>query len=607
MRAALLVLAGILAVVTVSATAQCYSGLQDPKIYDLGSVSYPGLEPGVQGGTIYVSFRHNPRKWNHVTAHETNTTYFTAQMFRGMISVHPQTLALDAELCTSWEVSEDGLEILFHLRRGIRWSDGVEFTATDVLFTYNDLLLNEDIECSAGDGLRLPDGTFPVMTAPDPYTIRVQLSMVFRPLVDAFGFLIMPRHILAETVHKLNPMVPRGNYNEVWGLDTEPSELVGLGPFLVESFAADQRVTMIRNPYYYAYDQNGTQLPYVDRYVVLIVESQDVQLLKFVNGEIDSTDIRATDIPILAPRAEANGFELRVGGTSYGTGWISFNQDYGLGEGDPRKDQLRGLFRDLRFRRAVAHAIDRQTLIDSFLYGMGTPQWSPVSIPSPFYAGRDCYGCPISEADAVIYEYDLTKASALLDEIGLFDTNGDGVREFADGQPVEFCLATGEGHSLNEELCVLLVEDLAQIGVKVAFEPVDFNTLVTRMLAGTLTQAVVLALTGGDEPNGSANVLRTTGGLHFWHYSAADDPYPYEQRIDELFDLGISTFDNDLAFAYYKELQILFATEDLGLIFSVRGQDSYATYKRVRNRQIGGSGYSVPHDGRWELYWVEDT
>jgi len=603
-----LILVSLLLVFSAAAVAQYYDGLQDPKIYDLGSDEYPGLEPGVSGGTFYIAAISNPKKWNDITAHETSTTQYTNQMFRGMVTIHPTTGALVPELAANWEISADGLTVTFNLRKGVKWSDGTPFTADDVLFTYNDLILNDDIECDSRDGLELPDGTFPVMTAPDQNTIQLEMSQIFRPVLNQFTFNIMPKHLLADTVHKLNPDVPAGNFNGVWGLDTDPGDLAGLGPFMVESYTPDQNVTMVRNPYYYAYDQEGVQLPYVDKYVILTVESQDVSLLKFRNGEIDALGIRPSDVPILVPEAAANDFQVKIGSGVYGTLWVSFNQDFGLDEGDAAKDQMRELFRDIRFRQAVSHAMDKQSIINNLYNGLAAPQWAFQSTPSPFYAGRDVYGGPVTENAAVNYEYDLAKAAGLLDDIGIVDLDGDGYRDFADGTTVEFLLETNAGNTLREGFCLILADDLEEIGLKVNFQPVDFNTLVTRLLGGPLYEACVLGLTGGNEPNGGANVQRTTGGLHFWHYSAPDDPYDYELRMDELFDLGLGTFDNNVAFNYYQEAQILFATDDLGMNFSVNQQFTYAIYNYVGNKEVadvtatpsGNNGLD------WDLVWLKN-
>lgn len=593
MKKLVLIVAGLLLVFSISAVilAQGYETMpEDAKIVELGGEGYEDLEPGVRGGTFYISvFGSGPKKWNDVTAHETTTTRYTNTMFRGLMMLHPISGALIPDLAKSYEISEDGLEITFHLRR-INWSDGTPFTADDVLFTYNDLIFNEDIETDSRDGLELPDGTFPVFEKVDDNTITVTMSMIFRPIFNQLTVNIMPKHVLAEFVHKLNPDVPAGTFNGVWGLDTDPAELVGLGPYIVESYEPDQQVVMRRNPYYYTYDQNGIQLPYCDKVIELIVASMDVELLKFRNGETYAWGCRASDVPILKREEAVKDFTVKIGSGVYGTLWFTVNQDYGLGEDDPAKDQLRELFRNIKFRQAISHAMDKQSIINNLYNGLATPQWSPVSTPSPFYAGREYYGGPVTEANAVTYEYDLETAAALLDEIGILDTDGDGIREFADGTPVEFELNTNSGNTLREGFCLIMQEDLTSIGLKVNFNPVDFNTLVTRLLGGTIYQAVVLGLTGGDEPHGGSNVYLTTGGLHFWHYSAGaeEDPdiFEHEKRIDELFDLGVGTWNNDEAFEYYKEYQRLYASQDLGMNFSVNQAHTYVCYNFVGNKEI---------------------
>ncbi len=582
MKRSLLVLLGALLVFSAVGLAQGYDKMPaDAVIVPLGvaGTAYENLQPGVRGGTFYISDISNPKKWNLVTAHETSTSEYGYQMFRGMTDINPVSGALVAELAKSWDISDDGLTLTFHLRQGLKWSDGVPFTADDVVFTFNDLYFNDDVETDTRDILTLPDGSFPVVTKVDDYTVQVQLSQIFRPILNSIGASIMPKHKLAQYVHKLNPDVPAGTFNGTWGLDTDPAELCGMGPFIVQSYTPDQNVVMVRNPYYYHYDENGTQLPYIDKYVTLVVASQDVSLLKFRNGEINALGIRPSDVPILKSEEATKDFTVILGEGGYGTLWISFNYDVD-------NANLKTLFRDLRFRKAVAHAMDKQTIIDNLYNGLAVPQWAQISMPSPFYPGRDYYGGPITEKDAVTYEYDLNKANALLDEIGIKDTNGDGIREFADGTPVEFELNTNAGNTLREGFCLIMQEDLAKIGIKADFNPIDFNTLVNKLF-GSTTEAVVLGLTGGDEPNGGANVYKSDGGLHFWHYSAGTgDINEVEKQMDDLYNQAVSTFDNEKAFELYKQSDILFATESLGMINSVNQQFTYAIYNNVGNGNI---------------------
>ncbi len=587
MKKLVLIIMSLLLIVSASAVVLAQGYAKEPadaKVIPLGvpGTPYAKLSPGVRGGTFYAASISNPKKWNDVTAHETSTTMCTGMMLRGLVTLNPINLAVEPELAKSWDVSADGKTVIFHLRQGLKWSDGQPFTADDVIFTYNDLYLNKDVKTDTRDILQLPDGSYPVVTKIDDYTVKVTTSVVFRPLLTALGANILPKHALAQYVHKLNPKVPAGTFNTTWGLNTPPSQLVGMGPYIVQSYTPDQSVVMRRNPYYYHYDQNGTQLPYFDKYVILIVASQDVSLLKFQNGELDVLGIRATDVPILMPQAAQKHYTVLVDKNlpDYGTTWVAFNEDIGLKEGT--NADLRALFRNLTFRKAIAYSIDKQTIINNLFNGLAVPQWSPVSYLSPFYAGRDCYGCPVTEKNAVIYPFDLKKAASLLDSIGIIDRNGDGWRDYKDGKTVEITLTTNTGNTVREGECLIIANDLKKIGLKVTVQPVAFNTLVNQLFGSTF-EMCLLGLTGGPEPNNGANVYRSTGGLHFWHFSAKTQPTEVEKQIDQLLAEGVSTLDNNKAFGIYEKYQTLLVTQDLGLVYLVNPSFTYAYYDKVGN------------------------
>jgi len=590
MKKLVLITASLLVVFSACAVAlaQGYEVMpEDALIIPLGveGTPYDFLEPGLRGGTMYISTIGDPKKWNHTTSKETSTTLYTSQMMAGLTNQNPVNGAIEPELAKSWDISDDGLVITFHLRRGIMWSDSEPFTADDVLFTFNDLIYNEDVDTSSRDNIQLPDDTFPVVEKVDDHTVKVTLSMTFRPILTQIGVGIMPKHKLARYVHKLNPDVAVGTFNETWGLDTDPAELCGLGPFIVESYEPDQQVVMRRNPYHYRYDANGTQLPYIDKYVILTVASQDVSLLKFRNGELDVFGCRPADVPILKAEEAAKDITVMVARDKpvLGTTWITVNQDVGLADGT--RENLRNLFRNSKFRVALCHAMDKQTMINNLVNGLAVPQWSPVSLLSPFYAGRDYYGGPITETNSVIFEYDLDKAASLLDEIGIIDRNGDGWRDFEDGTAVEMEFNTNVGNTVREGAILIIVDDLNKIGLKAIANPIDFNTLVTKLLSADY-DFVYLGLTGGTEPNSGGNVYRPCGTLHAWHYSACEEPYEVEKRIDELLDAGVATLDNDKAFEAYKEYQITLAAEDLGLLYTFNNAYTYVYYNYVGNAQV---------------------
>ncbi|HDN19651.1 MAG TPA: ABC transporter substrate-binding protein [Candidatus Acetothermia bacterium] len=552
-------LAGAAALIVFGALAQEY------KVVPLGEGDWANLTVGKYGGYLVVGTWNNPKTFNHHIAQETSSTDVTGQLHAGLTEVNPITDKVEPALAKSWEISEDGLEITFHLRQGLKWSDGEPFTADDVVFTFNGVIFNEDVRTDYRDVLMV-EGQLPTCEKVDDYTVKFTLAAPFRPFLRQIGGAIYPAHKLKDLSRVYNPDADPEALNSVWGVDTPPEEIVGMGPFKLVEFIPDQLVVLERNPYYWKVDPEGNQLPYLDGIKFVIVGGADAEMLKFRNGELDVYAPRPEDLATLIAEAEQKGFEVRIDETKplFGTTWIAFNQDC-------PNEKLREYFRKVEFRRAMAYLVDKQTIIDNVYLGLGVPQWSPISMLSPFYA-----------PDVVAkYEYDPDAAAQLLDQIGLVDQDGDGWRDYPDGTTFEFELNTNVGNTIREQICQIFADDCAQVGIKVNFNPINFNALVTKLL-GSEYEAVLLGLTGSSEPNGGANVYRSCGGLHFWRYSECDEPRPFQQRIDELYDLGVKTYDFDEAYQYYAEFQKLFS-ENVDLIYTVNMVYRYALYKNLQN------------------------
>jgi ABC-type transport system substrate-binding protein len=406
-------------------------------------------------------------------------------------------------------------------------------------------------------------------------------------------------------------------FNNTWSLGTPASEFVGLGPYRFVRYDVDQQVILERNPYYWKVDPNGVQLPYFDQFVFLIVPDLNTAFLKFKSGETDVFAPRPTDWPLLMEGVKdlqkdcvqrsqdlticfntVNNWKLLKDGPTFGETYLAFNQD--VEKVDPNKPfykALQAVFRSVQFRRAMAHAIDKESIIENIYNGLAIPQWSPVSIPSPYYDKSESF---------TKYEYSLQRAAQLLDEIGLKDIDGDGVRNITDeflknfadpedrptdltpfgpekDRELEFTLATNSGNQIREKIVSLLVNDFAKIGVKADARPVDFNALVNQLTTSTF-EAMVLGLTGSPEPNNGSNVWKTNGRLHFWRYSSKENPPAWEKRVDELFDLGATTFDDEEVKRIYKEFQQI-VSENLPYIYLVNQQFLYASKAGLGNNE----------------------
>jgi peptide/nickel transport system substrate-binding protein len=527
-------------------------------------------EVGKYGGTLVWSvFGSGPKTFNLPISQETSSSVPLGFLFGGLTETNGVTTEVEPALAESWEFSEDGLVWTFHLRKGVTWFDGERFTADDVVFTYNDIIYNEDIAADMRDLLTI-EGKRMKVEKVDDYTVRFTLPVPYAPLLRHLGTAIMPKHILEDAVKK-------GRYMTTWGVDTPPHKIIGTGPFMMKEYLPDDRIIFQRNPHYWKVDKEGNQLPYLDGMVMLIVPSIDTQLLKFQAGEIDLYGMRGEDYAILKPKEEEGNFTITEGGATFGSAFVILNWSHP----DPIKFKW---FNNSQFRKALAHAIDRQTFIDNVMYGFGVPQWSPVSP-----AVEAFYNPEVNK-----YPYDLAKARNILQEAGFILK--DHKLYDADGHKIEFELFTNSGNNIREALGTLLADDLKKLGMTVHFRPLDFNLLVQKLTTKPQGDwdAIIIGLTGGVEPHGGANVWKSDGGLHSWNYDP-ENRYDWERKVEELFNKGVQELDPGKRKLIYDQWQVI-ASEELPFLYTALATYLSAarnTLKNTRPTAYGGTLWNV--------------
>lgn len=559
------------------------------------------LTPGERGGWVTYSATALPKTFNNLVADETSSSEILNRiMGSGLTEVSPSTGKTVPAVAKSWEVSEDGLTYTFHLRK-MKFSDGEPVTADDFVFTYENLIANEDVDTDARDILKIA-GELPTIAKIDDYTIQFTVPTVFCPFIRVIGgdLPLYPKHIVKDLVHKTNPDVPKGNFNSAWGVDTaasNPQQIVGSGPFRLRSFTPAQQVVLERNPYYWKVDPNGAQLPYLDGYIVLKVEDLDVALLKFKNHETDifgaAGEQTPQDIPFLLKNAKKEGWKVTIEegprGAPRGTDFLNFNWD-------TENEALAKVFSQVKFRRAVSHTVNREDIINIVFNGLAQAQDSAISQLSPYYNPEAAKEYP--------KEFDLEKASSLLDELGLKDTNGDGIRELPNGKPLKFVCMTNKGNTQRVDIGNIIADDLKKIGVQMILNPIKFNQLVQRLLSAKY-EAVIIGLVGDPiEPSSGDNVYKSDGSLHFWHFSAKDNPTEYEKKVDELLEKGkISTPCTERG-RYYDEWQILHA-QQVPLIYTAAEIFFFAYEEDIKNVETFGSlaSFATYPYGHAEYVW----
>jgi len=493
------------------------------------SLKNPKFLPGKYGGTVYSSVPSDPKTFNLVLAHETSSTDAVGELFEGLTEIDVKTLKPVGALAESWEVSKDGKTWIFHLRKGVKWFDGKEFTADDVVFTFNQIYLNPNIPNSTKDILRL-EGGFPKFEKLDKYTVKVSLPEPFASLLYALTAPIFPKHILEEKVKS-------GKFMETWTVSVNPKNLVGTGPYKLVKYVPGQFLVYERNENYWKKDENGNTLPYVLRKVKFIIPDKNTQTLKFKLGEIDFLSPSPEDLPELYYLQKKLNFSLINLGVAQTADFLCFNQKKGKVEEWKWK-----LFTNLKFRWAISHAIDREGIVLTVFGGLGKPVYGPITPSNKLFWEDNFYP---------EFPYDPEVSKKLLKEIGLEDRNGDGWLETPEGKRVEFNLLTNSNNPLRVKIGTIIKNDLKKIGIKVNFQPLDFNTLVEKLLNSDF-DAVIIGFTGSIDPNNSKNVWLTRGQLHLWNPLQKKPATKWEKEVDELFMKASREIDFEKRIKLYK-------------------------------------------------------
>lgn len=479
-----------------------------------------GWELGETGGEITLVTTNDPRTFNAWIAAETSSSVITGLVHSGMLRRNQHDLEFEPAMAESWEVADDELSVTFTLRENLRWSDGEPITAEDFVFSA-DIITHPDVESNETAGQMVGD-EYAQWEALDDRTVRVSVTEVYAGLLTLSGIQPAPRHIL-------EPLLEEEGYeamNSHWGVDTDVSSIVGSGPFVVADYVPGQRIVLERNDYYWERDEAGTQLPYLDEVEFVIVPDNDTALQRFLAGEIDvygsgSSFFRGEDYAVLVDRQEELGVTLFDVGPSASTQFITFNQN----PDSPVDDYRIEWFNQLEFRQAMAHLVDRETLINNIAFGFGYPQYSFVPRFSPFYW---------EGAQDAAYHYDPDRAADLLDELGYTDQNGDGWRQDEEGNRLSFRLQTNSDNSQRVGVGEAFAQEAAEVGVEVNFQPGDFNAIVGQLTGGYDWDAIVIGFTGAVDPINSANIYPSSGNLHMIEPSQESPRREWEREVDDI-------------------------------------------------------------------------
>lgn len=527
----------------VGAVAASLSIAAPPAIAQPGKPALPDVpnpvvkeaELGRFGGTFVTTSISDPRTFNPIVAQETSSTGPLGYLFEGLVETDRSTTEVQPNLAESWTVSKDGKTWLFKLRKGVMWTDGKPVTAADVVFTL-DAAFTAGVQSSLPDVLTIAGKKIGYKKI-DDLTVEFKTDEPFGPFLRTIGFSIVPKH-------RLDAALKQGSaeFNRTWGVNTNPADLVGFGPFAMYSYAPGQRILFVRNAKYWKVDKQGQRLPYLARLVIEIVPNLDAARLKFLAKETDTYAARPREFAELRTQQQGGNFTIFDGPPTFGTEFVVFNMNP-AGFQPPARHKL-AWFQNLKFRQAVSHAVDRDAIIRQVYAGRATAQFGPVSPANKFFFNPNTRKVP----------YDLARAEALLREGG-FAKGADGVLHDAAGNIVEFTLTTNAGNSDREAIGNLVRQDLTRLGMRVTFAPEAFNTLVGKLVGTFNWDAIIIGLTGGLEPHNGQNVWKSSGSLHMWWPKQEKPATDWETEIDRIFDQAATTVDQNKRKSLYNRWQ----------------------------------------------------
>ena len=548
---------------------------------------------GAHGGTLSFATISEPLTFNLELSNDAGSSNVLGYLFEGLTQTSWLTDEVEPMLAESWERSDDGLRWVFHLRDDVVWHDGTPFSAHDVDFTFNEVIYSDDFNASSRSTFEFrflnPDNgqweeSKMAVAALDDHTVEIVLPQPFAPFLRSMGTAIYPKHLLQSPIEA-------GTFTEFWGIDTDPAQVIGTGPFTIGEYTPGERIVYERNPRYWLTDDAGERLPYLDRVIELIVPDLEAELALFRDGTTDFHGVLGEEFALLKPLAEAENFTLHRRGPGFGTTFLTFNQNPGSGDGgEPYVDPVRQRwFATVEFRRAVAHSMDKVAMIDGVEHGLGYPQWSSVSP-----AAGDFHN-----PDVRRYPYDLGTANEILDGLGWIDTDGDGIREDGDGNPVSFTLITNDGNSVRAEVTRIVHEGMTAIGLDVEFRLVDFGDLVAQLTTTYDWEAMVIGFTGGPDPYSGIGLWHSGEALHLWHPNQTEPATDWEAEIDELYIEASSELDQETRVEHYRRTQAI-AAENVPLIYTTQGERLGAVRNVLGNVTPTLYGY-------WDLRYLYRT
>ena len=495
---------------------------------------------GQRGGTLVISQHSEPKTLNPLIAMDSASKDITGLMTADLIHINRASQQTEPALAKSWSVSPDGRVYTLHLREGLRFSDGSPFDADDVVFSWN-AYLNEQVHSPQRDLLIVAGKPVEVRKL-NRYTVEFALAARYAAAERMFDSIaLLPRHLL-QKASSADALA------KVWGLDTLPEQIAGLGPFRFRAYVPGQRIILERNPYYWKKDLKGNGLPYLDVIISIFVASADAEALRFDAGDTDIISrLSAADFAVLQKDESRRQFHLYDLGPGLEYDFLFFNEN-ALPPGiSPPVAQSQSWFRQVEFRQAVSSAINRADIVHLAYMNRAFSLSTPVTPGNKFWIDDNIR--PPRQS--------LEKAKQLLRACGFSWTAGNSLLD-SKGRLVSFSILVNAANAQQVQMASLIQEDLKDLGIRVSLVPLEVHTILNRIVTTFDYEAAILALADGDaDPNSELNVLASNGSAHFWRLKSSGPIEPWQHEIDRLMSKQLTAPNYETRKHIYDQVQEL--------------------------------------------------
>jgi peptide/nickel transport system substrate-binding protein len=471
-------------------------------------------------------------------------------VFSGLLRYN-EKLELEPSLAEKWKVSKDGKTIIYNLRKGVKFHDGVEFTASDVQFTYK---VYSDPTVNTPEGSLYQDIKYVEII--DTYTVKVVYKKVFAPALSSTFGNILPKHLLEGKDINKDPF------------DRHP---IGTGPYRFVEWKTDQKIVLEANPDYW----EGK--PHIKRYVMRIIPDESTEFLELLNGGVDS--LGAWGRGGLTPEQYSRQIDTP-----------KFKNYYNVYKTDDLAyvyigwNLLNPLFQDKRVRQALTMAIDRQSVIENVLYGLGSVCTGPFPLHS--WANN-----PTVKA----LPHDIEKAKKLLKSAGWTPGKDGMLHKRINGKdtPFRFTLMTNQGNSKREKIATITQQQLKQVGIQMDIRVVEWTTFLSQYVNKKKFDAIITGWTLTPDPD----------CYQIWHSSQTKDEHQFNfisyknRTLDGLLVAGRQTLDQSKRQAIYRRIHSILH-EEQPCTFLYIPNALPAIHKRFKGYTVNPNGV-MTHPEKW--------